>query len=482
MKKTLIALAVAGIGFNAMAADLDKPGQDLPVFASELALPGVINAANAAADELNVVTTVGGTIVGGVDTTPTNADKNIYVRIDLTDAKFQTDLAKGNLTITDANGAVAGVTSEAVAGGADGQTTAVFTIKIAGDAVTANILDATDTLNLSLVDLEVTGKTPSIQYRLYLDSDEASFGSSTNLVSKSGQLASFAPAIEKIEVTDAVAELNVSKFYKEFLDTTTGNNTATSNVISTLKLVGKDDVYLASGKVAEGSVHEMLTLADSTVAITGNFAAGVKDGNGDLDLANIITGGANNGDSTEGTIVRNLTAMITDSQDFILNIDGETALDEYSYTAVFKPASVQVDAADVYNLDDVTFDPFATLEKSGDSAKVEFALNANSSFNQFVRLIHDGAVDAEIFVTVKDDTGLSTTFPLSEVEGQDGQLVSGTAAKSVSVKSLFAIAKAQEPALDDKGMLRLEFGGDIDDITAQSYVVGADGSAFGQVN
>lgn len=441
MKKTIIALAVAGFSFNAAALDLDSLSTEgAAKFASELNLPAELTLANAA--EKTVKADVGVAAV---------ATGNLFVRYDFT-----------NATISDAPIAPAALevayvaAASIVSGGQVGTSSVVFKAD-----TTAPVL-ATHKAILTLAKLRATGGSVGVTMSVF-DNEVSALQNVGALKTKSGDLIEFAPSLVAKVGTKGSTIIDVTKDAKLF---TTGTDFKVAT-ISTLDLSA-----VASVRGADGISAAPFVAADSVLEVAGDFSAGVKKTDGTVDFASAITGGGtiDTAKTTNSLLVFKPAATGKIS----FKIDGETVLENQAFNAVFKPvATAGYTLAASYDLGEI-----GTISKSGDNAELNLALSGNTSFNQFVRVTNDGNVGAtNLNFTVIDAAGESATVALADI-------ASGASSTPVAVKALFAQAAAQNAALNADSLLRVKVAGEAaaNSLSIESYVLSKDANSVNNLN
>lgn len=470
MQKTIIALAVAGLSFNAAAVDFTVSPIAPAKYASEIVLPGLVKSAG----NHNVSVALGAEIVAGG---ASSADKR-YVRFDFGNAELATTLNDTSLSVpASAVGTPSIPAVKLVAGGTAGLAYAVFSV--ANDAAVGQNAIAADTKAvLATGDLFVKADNVTVSYKLYSDVTSATTGSDVPAqfasASKSGALIEFTKGLE---VTAAAAgtkkDIDVTEASKLFVDTTAAAKKTNSFAAVTVKPVAS--VFDKEGVAV--TVPNLLSTAQ--LVVNGDFSAGVKKADGTLDFAQALTvagATANAANSTPTAVAFDITPVAALTAAAVtFNVDGETELFNQQVAAEFKPTAAAGYAVDAVSLN------LGEIKRNAQEADVKLALNSNSSFNQFVRVINNSGVDKGVVkFTLKDDAGVTSTIDLSAIAGFEGTIAKGGALKPINVKDLFAAAKAKNAELSDKGMLRISVYGEVGaTMEVQSYVVGADGSAFG---
>lgn len=475
MKKTLIALAVAGISFNAAAVNLDgtTPATVASAqYASEIVLPTLLQ--TGAADELEVQAQLGRAY-------PKSASaQTFFVRYDLTNGQFGAQVVAGDLLKAGAG------TPAYVSGGQVAASFVIFSVTLAGESVPAaddgEAAAATDLLTFDLPSVYATGGDVGVQYRLYTSQAEAENAVAT-AVSKSGNLVEFAPALfaraanlqdDGVNGVGAFDEIDVEQFSTYFAD---GTEDATVD-LSRLAIGVDTNVILKNGA-------NVAAISDVTSAakleVSGDFSAGAKNADGALDFTSVLnlTGAAVDAANSDASVITFDVAGVAPANAMSFEVDGETELNEQAFSAVFNPTAINAE----YVVSSIDLGTIANLERNGQPGSVNLGLSPNSTFNQFVRIVNDSNVGGLITITVRDDAGESAAFNLGAIEGHEDVLAAGVAAKPINVKDLFAAALAENAELDDKGMLRIDVYGEVGQtMRVQSFVVGADGSAFGTTN
>ena len=320
MKKSLIALAIAGLSFNAAAVTFGTDGKvvvnSVPFYAAELKMPVVLKTGTV---KLDVVYPVKKAVA---------KDGKSFLRFDLTNAAFSADVKGTDATLTKANFAVVQAKANfAVVQG--GKTTEKFVIieLTATDTIAA---DAAVTLALGTV--QATGGDASVKVSQFDQLLDAVAG--TGIVdSKSGNLFE----LKKLTVAADKGSDATAKAAEEFkLFTNKSKDAALGSL--------KAGYYEADGVTAlvntvygrDGLAASMFD-AKSVVTVTGDFSAVAKDKDGKLDATKVTLGTLKltkleaNKATFEGVPVAAATA------NFALTVDGVTPIVSQSFVAGFAP-------------------------------------------------------------------------------------------------------------------------------------------------
>lgn len=475
MKKTLIALAVAGVSFNAAAVDFTATTPVAAKYASEIVLPSLVEENTSV---FNTTVALGSEIAADVTDVR-------YVRFEFSNAEVASVITNNvDLTITNnAGGSLANAPAiEYVAGGTAGATYVVF--KITGNATDATPANAKLTLNVG--DLYAKGGDIGVSYKMYGDSVTAAttggdapaqFASAA----KSGTLATFTPALN-VKVTDADASLKIE------VGDESKNFVGGGKIVDLAKIAVdfNENVYLKDGTAATAGNLTTTLLSSAKLTVFGDFTGGAKKADGSLDFTKVLTvagASVDTANSTDQAIVFNVTKVAKNTAGtppvdagtaLVFEVDGETELLAQNFTAEFAPVAETGYSADKKVLD------LGDLERNAQNKEVALGLSRQSGFEQYIRVVNNSNVGGIVKFVVKDDAGVTEEVLLSELEGYEGTLAAQSAAKPVNAKVLFDAAKAKNAELDEKGMLRISVYGEVGQtMNVQSYVVGANGSAFG---
>lgn len=485
MKKTLIALAVAGISFNAAAVNLDGTTAteiNTITFAQEKTVAGTDfgaafeadadngQAANAITKQLVVKTKAGFAL-----------DQDHFIRIDLDNgATFKTFgnffTASGGSALSAAVvGAGAGTTASVAAGQglinldanntASSEAGALYEISTGGVGASYVIFKskeiATGVHELGNADELVAAFTANLAqqgavnatYSLYTSVSDA-LNQSNGLLSKSGTLLNFDNALV-VEAKNAAGQkqIDVASNSTKFV----GNST-TSDFVD-LTIVQNPDVTVVKHDLsAPVALGDVLDVAESQWVLNGafNFADSLNNGFAiadDKQSASVKAGNI-------GTVA--------------ITVNGTDAISDGEYTAVFKPVTKTG-----YTLGEQPFGDIS-LGKNGSSDVVSLGLSPNSSFTQYVRVSNKSGVSGKVIINVIDDNGVSVPVSLAEL-GQPESVGARSSSASLKLKDIFAAAQAKATnPLSEQGMLRLKVEGETPagTLSVQSYSVAKDGTTF----
>ncbi|HHJ4203221.1 TPA: hypothetical protein ACQJJO_004217 [Aeromonas veronii] len=468
MKKTLIALAVAGLSFNAAAVDLNAAVSDAATYASEITLPAKLKDA---ADKLDVNVQIGFSATANVKR---------YVRIDLTNAEFETAVVAADVATLALDGATTpapiALAPSVSAGGNKGDKFVIVEI------TPALALKNTDVLVFKLADIKALGGDAAVQYRLYETGVAAAAGNSETLAAKSGKLFGFASGlVAKVDTKGAARLIDVTQESKFFKDETTSNKQGLSaNEIGSIKIGKAANVYNDLGKQIE--IADMVNTAKLEVA--GNFSAGLKDNDNKLVAGATVFAGidADDTDADDTTVTDTKATFVFDpTKDFAgaltFNVDKVTAIEAQDMTVKFVPV-----AKTGYTMSTVDLGVIGTLAKNGSSAIANLVLAPDTSYTNLVRISNTSGIAGKFFVTAFADDGKSVTFPLSDVAGQPASLAAGASTQQMKVADIYAAAEAKGLALTGDKKLRLKVEGEVGSLSLQNYTVSKDGNALNTMN
>ncbi|MFQ2039709.1 hypothetical protein [Aeromonas sp. s11] len=443
MKKSLIALAVAGLSFNAAAVDLSAANQAAIDASAQNYASEIIVSPTATLKAVSIQNAV----AAGekVNATPAEtADKTFFARVDVAGAK------------------IAGITLGQVIGGWTvinvqdnsivAKTTAAATYTAAAGAVPAHfVMPAALTFTADAVVADKAGAT--VKVRVFNDQNNAVSGQAGFDVvanAKSGKLFGFTQGFKVgITVPGNPAKIAVEKDALEF-------KTGTSATLFTVN----SDVAAAGTTV--------LDITGS--AITNATLLGKWEVKGPFLVGSTVNGGAA---LTAETAAKAVTVTANNAVIYALPAKNNTPITEGVFTATYTPDATQ---ANIYALtkQDFTFD----LTKNGSSADQDLVFSADSSYKTFVRVSNLGGQAGKISFTVYGDDGSSATFPLSAVAGQETATLNAQASTSqIALKDLHAAAVAAGLA-EKAGKLRIVASGDVSKLSLQTYVLSTDGTTF----
>lgn len=409
MKKSLIALAVAGLSFNAAAVDLDAAAKD--------------QVANYFAKEqvFTANTAVGAVATKLVDVKAGFALTTPYVRFDLSNgAKFSGNPALVGTTAGDGNGAWS------LASGGDGQSFAIF--NIAGGTVAAQELDLTGKVTVAN-QADVT-----VEYNIFETAANAVNKTNSLVTGKQGTLLSFIPVL-KVSATQSAGlkkiDITSPADGKSFEGGLATDLTDLTVALSKAGIMKQDGTVIAN-------VGDVVTA--SSWKLDGNFKAATSLTE-KATPANTFTIAADKLSATRANVA------LVDSVVYTAN--GTDAIAEGAIKATY---SVTTPAAN-FAFDPVVIENAAVLKKNGSTAEVELALNPNGAYSNFIRITNKTATKGAVSITVIDDAGNTKQTTLAAVLGADkGELAARASTAQIDIKD---IAAAAGIAADYTGKLRL---------------------------
>ncbi|HHQ4740318.1 TPA: hypothetical protein ACSP22_001527 [Aeromonas veronii] len=464
MKKTLIALAIAGLSFNAAATVTIGDSTTVKSYASEIAMPATLTNAGTALDVKTPIAF--------------SATKDVkrYVRFDLTNAEFATAITSDKLT-TDAtyipDPAAPAVTapvdlraSVSVGGGAGSKFVVIEINPIATLENTAN-------LTLALNKVKALSGEGSINYRLYETGVDANAGNDKILAQKEGKLFTSKSALTVAVVKGADRKIDVTQESKFFTDDALKTIKATD--VGTLTVKADGDVLDANST----NMTMAKLVKTSAVVVTGDFSAGKKDADKKLDKSAVAFGAKVAADEITATKAQFNFDPAADVVASVLKftVDGETAIEAQDMTIKFVPV-----AQDGYTVSTLDLGVIGTLAKNGSSAIANLVLAPDTSYTNLVRISNTSGIAGKFFITAIADDGKNVTFPLSDVAGQPASLDAGASTKQMKVADIYAAAQAKGLALTGDKKLRLKVEGEVASLSLQNYTVSKDGNALNTMN
>ncbi|MGU5637903.1 hypothetical protein ACV1DV_20490 [Aeromonas veronii] len=465
MKKTLIALAIAGLSFNAAATVTIGDSTTVKSYASEIAMPATLTNAGTALDVKTPIAF--------------SATKDVkrYVRFDLTNAEFATAITSDKLTTdatyipdpVDAPAVTAQVdlrASVSVGGGAGSKFVVIEINPIATLENTAN-------LTLALNKVKALSGEGSINYRLYETGVDANAGNDKILAQKEGKLFTSKSALTVAVVKGADRKIDVTQESKFFTDDDQKNVKATN--VGTLTVKADGDVLDANST----TMTMAKLVKTSAVVVTGNFSAGKKDANKKLDKSAVAFGAKVAADEITATKAQFNFNPAADVVASVLKftVDGETAIEAQDMTIKFAPV-----AQDGYTVSTLDLGVIGTLAKNGSSAIANLVLAPDTSYTNLVRISNTSGIAGKFFITAIADDGKNVTFALSDVAGQPASLDAGASTKQMKVADIYAAAQAKGLVLTGDKKLRLKVEGEVGSLSLQNYTVSKDGNALNTMN
>lgn len=421
MKKTLIALAVAGLSFNAMAVNLnaDKPADTTSKYPKELA----ISAGTVVADD-----TVEQVLVkAGVSlTTP-------YVRFELANAKFEEVP-----TLTTDNAVTpppASVDVEWVlTAGGKGENYAVFNKKLKAGGTANSIIGETLTLSAaSGLKLETQSKV-DVTYSIH-ETAAGAINKTGALLTKSGTVLDFVDSL----VVSAKPATGVKEI--QLAPTTAANK----GKVFTGPDAGKLETPFISLSV--GTVTELKKQDGSPAVLSDLIASGTWTLSGDFSArkdADAVTGDFKATDS-KAVLASALPAALT--ADTVYKVGGTKLINGGVYGA-----ELTVVPKTGYVFGSYKTANAVEIKKNGSTTEIDLALNPVGAYDNYVRVTNKGSAAGEVTFNVINDQGEVKQTTLASVLGADkGLLNAGASTTQINIKDI--ADKAGFTAVD--GKLRL---------------------------
>ncbi|MGL6536034.1 hypothetical protein ACSZNU_02885 [Aeromonas hydrophila] len=455
MKKTLIALAVAGLSFNAAAVNLNT-GVGTAKFASEIKVDTTAGTTlgTAAGTVINAVNELGFSI--------SNANKR-YIRYDLTGATFS-GVLPADFVLADGTFVISQV-------GANKDFIIVEVNAAADIPANASLTFKTDGR------LVVKGKAGvTISYRLFETALDAVANDPAKTLAKAdGQLLTFSPAIvAKVEKKGSADKIDVTESSMKFV-TDAGVKT-TDTVLGQVSITADINTRLANG-TAVAATSDILDA--SKLVVNGDFSAGAVDVDNKLVLGTIKLDVANatkvEATKAELAVAAGGIAAVTGNISYF--VGGKAPIAPQSVTATFVPT---VKAG--FELADVNLGEIGVLNKNGSTKEANLVLAPDTSYTNLVRISNTSNIAGKFFVTAYSDDGKSVSFPLSDVAGQPATLDAGASTKQMKVADIYAAAQAKGLALTGDKKLRLKVEGEVASLSLQNYTVSKDGNALNTMN
>lgn len=441
MKKTLIALAVAGLSFNAMAIDFTqtKPEDTTSKYSKELAI-----AAGAVLADTTAETVI---VKAGVSlTTP-------YVRFELANAKFEEVPTLDTDNALNPPGPV-DVEWVLTAGG-KGENYAVFNKKLKAGGTANSIIG--EVLTLSAVDglkLDAAGKV-DVTYSIH-ETAAGAINKTGALLTKSGTQLDFVdslvvvakPAAGVLDIDLAADAVKKGKYF-------VGDVKQTPFV--SLSVATVTDLKQQNGSPA--AIADLIT--NGTWTLTGDFTAR-KD-------ASAVSGGFKATDSKAvlSAVAPNLLTVATSTYDVV----GTKLINGGVYGA-----ELSLVPKSGYVFGTYKFANAVEIKKNGSSTEIDLALNPVGAYDNFIRVTNKGSAAGEVTFNVINDKGEVKQTTLASVLGADkGLLAAGASTTQINIKDI--ADKAGFTAVDGKLRLVIDTTiprssnglSDLDMVAAQSY-------------
>lgn len=458
MKKTLIALAVAGLSFNAAAVNLNT-GANSAKFASEIKVDttaGTTFGTATTGTALNAVNELGFSI--------SNTNKR-YIRYDLTGATFD-GVVPADFVLTDGTFVISQV-------GANKDFIIVEVNAGKNLAADSTLIFKTDGR------LVLKGKNAvAISYRLFETAlDAVANDPSKALAKASGQLMTFTPAIiAKVEKKGSADKIDVTTSSMKFVGDSKAQSLST--VLGQVSITADTNALLVDG----GKVTKTEDILDaSKLVVNGDFSAGALDTNGKLELATIALNNvsATKVEASKAELAVAKTGILAAKGNISYTVGGKVAIAPQSVTATFVPTVVDANKFELSNID---LGEIGVLNKNGSTQEANLVLAPDTSYTNLVRISNTSGITGKFFVTVFADDGKSASFPLSAVAGQPAELAAGASTQQMKVADIYAAAEAKGLALTGDKKLRLKVEGEVGSLSLQNYTVSKDGNALNTMN
>lgn len=471
MKKSLIALAVAGLSFNAAALDLSsttaqEAGKHYPLLASELKMPQIVKSG---ADVQNALEVKFKQEIAAADATQ-------YVRVQVTNAVFSNlvdALLKSNAT-TATTPAAASTKVDA----GNGLNYAVFTIKPI-DAGTAGPVD----YSIVLPELILSGGDVGVSVAVFNDKT-AALNNLGGTDAKSGTLVAYKPALQ-VAVKDQAAKLSAESFATQFVSGGKAGTLAQFTLgVAPVKVndSGVAEVgYAFAGPNLTGTL-EALTIdklrdpTKSKLVVNGDFSAGVKSSDKLVDTTTTLNSAAADAGKVTASATQFSGANVATGP-FVYTVDGKTEVAEQTLTGkltLAAPASSKYEIAEEFS-----FSPFGTIARDSQSKPVYMTVAPDSTYTQLIRITNDTAQDGSFRLTVINDDGAKVSFPISKVAGVASDTVKKYASSvQMKIADIYAAANAEGLEVSGQGKLRLEVSGTVSKMDIQSYILSKDGNVI----
>lgn len=449
-----IAAALGTAGVAQAAVDLDKPAGENPImFAQEISLGTGV--------DLDV--TAAGTAGGGTSAAAASVEVAFGFTIGQGTSKYV------RLTFDEALGAalepadfatdsLAGATFSISQGGAAGDTYVI--VEVAAPTGGADVLNAEHFQFAPATGDEIvatTKNTRSISFDLY-ETAVDSVNESNVLVAKSGQWITWGPGYELTCTTANPDRIDV-------VDPTQFLGGGSSTSVSTVALAAKT-VFTEGGVLV--TIPANYFGAGATVELAGSTAAFETAGGITLNTVNADAAPAN------GTALWTATADPAAELNgiFAVTADGTNDMVPGSYTI-----SVTDAGAATYDVGTISTS-CGSLQYSGSTDRLDFALTPGGAFTQFARITNPSATTGDVTVTVFNDAGDSVTFPMGDIAGVANPLEARGSTKLININDIYTAAQTADPAFalaatgaDSRNKLRVEVRGEFGDDALEDTTV-----------
>ncbi|MFQ2063727.1 hypothetical protein ACK35R_01675 [Aeromonas veronii] len=434
MKKTLIALAVAGLSFNAMAVNLnaDKPADTTSKYPKELAISAGTVVADATAEQVLVK--------AGVSlTTP-------YVRFELANAKFEDVPALA----TDAGADFEWV----LTAGGKGENYAVFNKKLKAGGTANSIIGEVLTLSAAKgLKLETQSKV-DVTYSIH-ETAAGAINKTGALLTKSGTVLDFVDSL----VVSAKPATGVKEIELAPTTATDKGKIFTGDVAKKLEtpFISLSVDTVTDLKKQDGTDAALSDLiASGTWTLSGDFSA-----RKDVDA---VTGGFK---ATDSKAVLASAAPDDLTADTVYNVGGTKLINGGVYGA-----ELTVVPKTGYVFGSYKTANAVEIKKNGSSTEIDLALNPVGAYDNYVRVTNKGSAAGEVTFNVINDQGEVKQTTLASVLGADkGMLAAGASTTQINIKDI--ADKAGFTAVDGKLRLVIDTTiprkGEDSMVVAQSY-------------
>lgn len=458
MKKTLIALAIAGLSFNAAAVTFNAAGEvapkSVPFYAAELDMPVVLKTAdtkNLPVTADNVALNIDFPIKKAI------ADKEKYfVRVDLTNAAFSEVVLANHVSGLNATPVIA-------QGGKLGEKFVIIDLTgvALGDA-------AGDVMSLNLGTVQALGGDASVKVTQFDQLLDAVAG--TGIVdSKSGNLFELKKQTVAADKGKA-AEAKASEEFKLF---------ANKGKVATLGdlEVGyfkADGTALGQTVYGRDGLVASLFDAKSVVTVAGDFSAVAKDKDGNLDVTKVTLGALK---LTKLEANKATFEGVPATGSLGLTVDGVTPMVSQTFVASFAPV-VKAD----YKFAAAELGPIGQITRDGSAVSVQTVTAPDSAYQNYIRLTNVSGLDGNVTLTVINNDGVSKSVNLGAlVTGGSDILKAGASTNQISVK---AIAEAAGITTVGDNKLRIVANGEMPNNSLQmtSFLVSKDGQTLSSIN
>lgn len=431
MKKTLIALAVAGLSFNAMAINftVDKPAETTSKYPKEMTIAAGTVLADASAE--TVIVKAGVSL-----TTP-------YVRFELANAKFE-DIPS---LATDAGADFEWV----LTAGGKGENYAVFNKKLKAGGTANSIIGEVLTLSATKgLKLDAAGKV-DVTYSIH-ETAAGAINKTGALLTKSGTQLDFVDSLEVVAkpasgVLDIDLAADAAKKGKVFV----GDKTQTPFVSLSVDTV--DNLKKQDGSAAD--ITDLIT--NGTWTLTGDFSAR-KD-------ADAVSGSFKATDSKAVLAAAAPAALTIATATY--DVSGAKLINGGVYGA-----ELSLVPKSGYVFGTYKFANAVEIKKNGSSTEIDLALNPVGAYDNYIRVTNKGNAAGEVTFNVINDQGEVKQTTLASVLGADkGLLNAGASTTQINIKDI--ADKAGFTAVDGKLRLVIDTTiprkGDDNMVVAQSY-------------